>query len=260
MPALRQAFALATAMFVNDRSTLHEWGAEFAQRPEWAARMMASWFLAGSWSTHRAEVERCLLTLAEDHNYMVREAVIWGYASVLSAHFDHATEVFSKWTLEGSTNVRRAMILAVMPVVRDPLLGQHRVRSCLTLIEPTLKDRSPYVRKNLGPFAIGSAILNHHPIVTYETLTRWADTDNDEQLRWNVAMSVSASGGNKHPEESLALLDTLSADPRPYVWRAVATAARSLARGHPIQVHEHAEQWSANATTRHVGQAVLKNP
>jgi hypothetical protein len=154
--------------------------------------------------------------------------------------------------------VRRAVVLAVMPVVRDRVHGAERAEPCLRLLELLLADRSRYVRKNLGPFAIGAAILNHHPDLTFTTLERWRDRYDDEQVRWNLAMAVSASGGVAHVERSLAFLHTLAPDERRTVWRAVASAARALGKKRPQVVVPQLKRWLGDDARRRVAETALK--
>jgi hypothetical protein len=92
---------------------------------------------------------------------------------VLQDNFDEVYTLYQEWARHPSENVRRAVVLAVMPVVRDEEFGAERAEACLRLLEPLLADRSQYVRQNLGPFAIGAAILNRYPDLTFATLERW---------------------------------------------------------------------------------------
>jgi HEAT repeat protein len=243
----------------DEPATLYAWGVEMAGREEWAARMMASWFFSPHYAEHKAEVQRLLLELADDANWTIREGASWGFARVLQDHFDEVYPLYEGWARHPSENVRRAMVLSVMPVVRDQTLGAERAEPCLRLLEPLLADRSRYVRKNLGPFAIGAAILNHHPDLTFATLERWRDQYDDEQVRWNLAMAVSASGGAAHVERSLAFLHTLADDQRRTVWRAVASAARALGKKHAEVTIPELRRWLKDESRRQVAETALKN-
>ena len=221
-------------MLKNEPDTIYAWGIALAGRSEWAARMMASWLFSPYYTGHEEEVQRHLLELADDDGWTIREGAAGGFAQVLQDHFDAVYPLYREWTEHPSENVRRAVVLSVMPVVRDKVYGTQRAEPCLRLLEPLLADHSPYVRKNLGPFAIGAAILNHHPDLTFATLARWRDQYDDEQVRWNLAMAVSASGGAAHVERSLVFLHSLADDKRRTVWRAVASAARALGKKRPM--------------------------
>jgi 3-methyladenine DNA glycosylase AlkC len=258
MPTLRQADKLIKRILKHEPETIYAWGVTMTQRHEWAARMMASWLFAPYYAEHKEEVRCLLLQLADDDNWTIREGASWGYARVLQDHFEEVYPLFQDWARHPSENVRRAVVLAVMPVVRDKARGAERAGSCLRLLEPLLADRSQYVRKNLAPFAIGAAILNHHPDLTFATLERWRDQYDDEQVRWNLAMALSASGGVAHVERALTFLHTLADDERRTVWRAVASAARALGKKRPAVVIPELKRWLGDDSRRRVAETALK--
>jgi len=75
-----------------------------------------------------------------------------------------------------------------------------------------------------------------------ERREEWAASD-DEQVRWNVAMSFASYGGNRQWEKALELLTRLATDERRYVWRAVASALHYIGRRRPEQVRPILEEW-----------------
>ena len=174
----------------------------------------------------------------------------------MTAHFDADYPWLVAWTRSPAENIRRAAVLATMPVARSADFG--RAARCLDLLEPLLTDRSVYVRKNLGPFALGAAFLVHHPDLTFETLARWRDRYDDEQARWNLAMACAASGGTRWPARALAFLHTLADDPRPYVWLAVASALINLGRKQPAVALPQIRRWLSDPARRHVAERALK--
>ncbi len=258
VPTARQAHKLVMRILEDEPETIYAWGVDMAGRAEWAARFAASWFFSPYYAGHEAEVQRLLLALADDDNWGVREGAAGGFSQVLGDHFEPVYPLFQEWAQHPSENVRRAVVLAVMPVVRDKKRGAERAEACLRLLEPLLADRSQYVRKNLGPFAIGAAVLRHHPDLTFATLERWRDQNDDEGVRWNLAMSVSASGGVAHVERSLAFLHSLADDDRYRVWRAVASAARALGKKRPEVVLPELKRWLADPSRQKVAETALK--
>jgi HEAT repeat protein len=258
VPTARQAHKLVTKILQDEPETIYAWGVAMAERQEWSARLSASWFFSLYYERHQAEVQRLLLQLADDENWGVREGAAGGFAHVLGDHFDEVLPIFQEWARHPSENVRRAVVLAVMPVVRDKDRGAERAEPCLRLLEPLLADRSQYVRKNLGPFAIGAAMLNHHPDLTFAALERWRDQYDDEQVRWNLAMALSASGGVAHAERAMAFLYTLADDERRTVWRAVSSAARALGKKRPEVVVPELKDWLEDESRRRVAETALK--
>jgi len=259
MPTLRKADELVKKLLKDEPETIYAWGVEMAGRSEWAARMAASWLFSPYYAEHKGEVQRLLLQLADDDSWTIREGASWGFACVLEDHFKEVYPLFQEWARHPSENVRRAVVLAVMPVVRDKAHGTERAEPCLRLLEPLLADRSQYVRKNLGPFAIGATILNHHPDLTFAMLEEWREQYDDEQVRWNLAMALSASGGVAHVERALAFLHTLADDERRMVWRAVASATRALGRKRPEVVVPELKRWLEDASRRRVAETALKH-
>jgi HEAT repeat protein len=258
MPTLRKADKLVKKLLEEEPETIYAWGVEMAGRKEWAARMAASWFFSPYYAGHEGEAQRLLLRLADDENWTIREGASWGLARVLEDHFEEVYPLFQEWARHPSENVRRGVVLAVMPVVRDKAHGADRAEPCLRLLEPLLADRSEYVRKNLGPFAIGGAILNHHPDLTFAMLEEWRERYDDEQVRWNLAMALSASGGVAHVERALAFLHTLAGDDRRTVWRAVASAARALGKKRPKVVIPELKRWLKESSRQRVAETALK--
>ena len=101
------------------------------------------------------------------------------------------------------------------------------IDSFLDVLEPLLSDRSRYVRDNLGPFAIGGTLIKCYPTQVLKRLDTWIN-DQDEQVRWNIAMIFSAAEGAKFAHESKHVLDILLSDERPYVKRAVSKAIKNI--------------------------------
>jgi 3-methyladenine DNA glycosylase AlkD len=102
-----------------------------------------------------------------------------------------------------------------------------------------------YVRKNLGPFAIGDGLLRCYPDLTLEHLARWAGSD-DARVRWNVAMAFSTAEGARHVDAALPILERLAEDDRRFVWRAVANAMRNLGKRAPERAIPVLEEWLAD--------------
>lgn len=158
----------------------------------------------------------------------------------MERNFDEAYALLQRWARHPSENVRRAVVLTAKKAGKErrPEWGEP----LLDLLKPLLSDRSVYVRKNLGPFAIGDGLLRYYPGLTIARLTRWAE-EEDEQVRWNVAMAFSTAGAARHLDAALPILERLAADDRRFVWRAVASAMRNLGRRVPERVVPVLKEW-----------------
>lgn len=228
VPTLRLAHKLASELLIDEPETLYQWGVQMANCQEWGTRSAAGWFIGDHYDLHPNDAADRLIDLVDDNNWSIREGAAFGLARVLGDHFDEVLPLFHEWSRHRSVNVRRGVVISVMPVIRNRLNGVHRARPCLELLEPLLSDSEPYIRKNLGPFAIGTALLRHHPDITFDTLEEWRNRYDDIWVRWNLAKAVSSSGGRRHVQRSISFLETLANDERPEVQRAIASSMRSL--------------------------------
>lgn len=167
--------------------------------------------------------------LADSPHWEVREWVASACGQVLVEHFDAFYPSLIAWSGDASENVRRAAVLAAMYAgkTRDAAFAEP----LLNLLEMHLSDPSPYIRKNLGPFAIGDALLRYYPEQVLARLHNWVQSD-DEQTRWNVAMAFTAAASRPHASGAKPILDILALDERPLVRRAVAKARNNLDSGH----------------------------
>jgi 3-methyladenine DNA glycosylase AlkC len=219
---------------------LYLWACRMADRPEPAPRAIAAPLFRHYWSVRPDKIQARLLQIADDEDWWVREAAHSTMGSLLVAHFDAFYPVLQAWTEHPSPNVRRGVALAARKAANER--KDEWAGALLDLVEPLLADRNTYVRKNLGPYAIGDGLLRCHPQPTLTRLRRWAE-DPREQVRWNVAMAFRSFGGTRHVEEALAVLGILAADERRFVWRAAASALHYLGRRQPEVVRPVLEGW-----------------
>ncbi len=233
---------------------IFEWAKQLSPRKGTKSLGCLMLALGNPYSRHEEEVKRLLLTLGNDSNWETREAASDAFASVLLKNFDKVYVQFQEWAKHDSENIRRAVALAAKKVAksRKTEYGEPLLR----LIEPLLADRSVYVRKNLGPFAIGDGLLRAYPKLTLKYIEKWSKSQ-DEQVLWNVAMVFSAAEGAKHCDEALTILRRLAADERRYVWRAVAAASRNLGRRNPEKVKPELNRWLLNGRRRKVAEIAL---
>lgn len=183
------------------------------------AHELAAILLAEAYTENPEQAAERLWRLADSDNWEVREWAASACGHILFTHFAQFSSVLAQWAAHGTGNVRRAVALAAMYAAkgRNPDLAEP----LLDLVEPLLSDRDPYVRKNLGPFAIGDGLLRYYPEQTLKRAERWV-SDADEMVRWNAAAALA-----KSPlAQAGALLASLHADPSPLVRRVSVSATR----------------------------------
>jgi 3-methyladenine DNA glycosylase AlkC len=202
--------------------------------------MLAETFIGPLYDRQPRQAEDLMLRVADDPHWEIRESADSLLRQVCKADFEAGYALLQRWATHPSENVRRAVVLTVKKLgkERQPAWGNP----LLDLLEPLLGDRSTYVRKNLGPFAIGDGLLRYHPELAVQRLSQWAEAE-DEQVRWNVAMAFSTAEGARHLDAALPILERLAADERRFVWRAVASAMRNLGRRAPERVRPVLRAW-----------------
>lgn len=186
-----------------------------------------------------ARVEKYLLKTADNGNWEVRESAGGSFAAVLEKHPEFYSRL-AEWSKHPSENVRRAVVISALG-----LMGSKKssdVNKAFALLKPLMYDSSRYVKKNLGPFVIGSYYGNHFPAETFKTLTNWSAI-RDEHMRWNIAMSFNNSFGNKYPAKALEVLGLLAGDERKTVRRAVISTLRFLRKRNEKAVREFVQKF-----------------
>ncbi|MDQ2913831.1 MAG: HEAT repeat domain-containing protein [Chloroflexota bacterium] len=204
-------------------------------RLDWSERLMAhprrvdkelaaliAWPLA---RTHFRELTRMGYRLARDDDWAVRESAAALLGQVLTEAWADTIPHLREWVSGPDSRLRRAVVVAAKYAARtrtpewaEPLLG---------LIEPALRDHEEYVRKSLGPFAIGDQFVRSYPDATLARLRTWMQ-DPDENVRWNVAMSLSAASGARLGQKAPDILEFLATDERAFVRGAVRAAQRRI--------------------------------
>jgi 3-methyladenine DNA glycosylase AlkC len=234
---------------------LYAWACRLADRPEPAPRAIAAPLLRHYWSTRPDEVRARVLRLADDEAWWVREAAHSTLGALLVAQYDAVYPILQSWTEHPSPNVRRGVVLAARKAGNEK--REAWAGGLLDLIEPLLADRTAYVRKNLGPYAIGDGLLRCHPQPTLARLRRWA-ADPREEVRWNVAMAFRSYGGTRHLQAALEVLGPLAADERRFVWRAAASALHYLGRRRPEVVRPLLETWLQDEKRARAAETALR--
>ena len=249
----RLAAKLIRAHFTDRPRDLSKWCRQLLDGADENAHEVGLLLLPHVYALHPVYAQRQLLRHADSPNWEVREFAGSIGGDILDRHFDEFYPILKKWRRHASENVRRAVVIAAMEAAKPGRPG--RGPRLLRLLEPLMADPARYVRVNLGPFAISLALLKSYPD---ETL-KWLEAQSrkkDENVRWNVAMVWSASGGRKHALQGARLLHRLAADERRFVWRAVASAAVKLGRARPDVVKPLAREWRADPKRKHAAAVV----
>ncbi len=241
LPTAAQRLAFAYAAIAYDTS---------------GCRSLAAFVARPAYAEYPAEVSALLHRLAYDPNWEVREWAGSAAGFVLHNNFDLFYPTLQAWTGDASANVRRAVCIVVMEAASRKM--PQRAEPLLALLDPLIGDRDEYVRKNLGPFAIGACLIAYYSQPTLARLRRWFETDDREATRWNLAMVFSAGQARKQLEFGLPILTALAADPRRFVWRATVLPLRNLAKADPAHVTALLKSWHDDPARQQVAAEALK--
>jgi 3-methyladenine DNA glycosylase AlkD len=222
------------------RLVRRDWATRLLQHPRRVDKELAAVILRPLIVSDQADLERAIHRLARDEDWEVRESA----ASLLGDALERAFAAYLRparlWIAGGEPRLRRAVVVAAKYAARSR--HPERAETLLDLIEPALADHEEYVRRNLGPFAIGDQLLRSYPDATFARLERWA-RDPDENVRWNVASVFTSASGARVAERAFGMLAFLSTDTRPFVQRAVGAATRNILKRRP-ELRDAIAEWS----------------
>ena len=170
-----------------------------------------------------------IIELTDDENWEIREYAADALTAILQDHFEELEEYLHDLRSSPSENVRRAVVVALkyLGKGRQP----HRCKRILRILSRYMDDDSPYVQRNLGPFAIGDGLIEYCPPATVTMLKKMSQSQSSN-ARWNVAAVFTAATGTNYFEEVRADLFRLLHDPEPKVRKTALKAIRIVARRH----------------------------
>lgn len=191
---------------------------------------------------------------AKSSSWIERENGGFGLRNLLSSHFDEVYPICRKWAEDENPYIRRAAALSCRQLKSN--FDSGRIKDVLIIAEPLLTDSTLYVKKNLGPYALGH-LMYYFPKETIPFLKKWMKCQH-EQVLWNVAMTFQQAAGRKHADVAIPILKRLGHDPRKYVWRAVASSMLNISRGCPSETIPILEGWLRNKDLKRPAEIVFK--
>jgi 3-methyladenine DNA glycosylase AlkD len=202
------------------------------------AKQIGVSLLRRGYKENPSDVKKLLIKIADDKNWEVRESAGGAFAGVLNEN-PELYDYMCKLCTHESENVRRAVLFSALGLLDN----EKNLPKAFKLFEKLLPDSSVYVKKNLGPFILGSYFANRYPQKAQKQILKWAKK-KEEHLRWNLAMTYNNSFGNKYPQFAFEALSLLINDDRPVVKRAVKSTLNSLSKRHPQSVAKFKEKFS----------------
>jgi 3-methyladenine DNA glycosylase AlkD len=224
------ALKLTRKQYKQTPQHAYQLGVELALSGDATGEELGVMLLAEHYALSPEEADEMMHRLADSENWEVREWAASACGHVLTEHFDHFYPVMETWVRDASGNVRRAVALAVKYAGKSR--REEFAEPLLDLLDPLLADRDPYVKKNLGAYAIGDGLLRYYPENTVRRLQRWIMID-DETVRWNLATVFKSAEGAKQADRALEVLQLLHADERAAVNKAWQAALKNLTTRRP---------------------------
>lgn len=200
-------------------------GNVFFKMKEPVSKQIAASLLWRAYQHNKKVVKAMLLQIADDENWEVRETAGGALANTLYYNRDFYSTLV-KWAKHPSAKIRRAVVISSLGLLEKG--NKNNLPLAFSLLELLLYDSAVYVKKNLGPFVLGSYFGNSFPEEVFTQLKKWSKI-KDENARWNIAMAFRNSYGSKHPDMALEILSTLTEDDNPAVKKAVKSAVTFLA-------------------------------
>lgn len=194
------------------------------KRSEYTARNIGTHLIVSGWPGYK-DIEIHIKKAADDEEWIVREYAAGTFATLLKKDFVHFSQLYLKWIKTESINIKRAIALAVKYESKSAEPKKWKIY--FELLNPLMAEEAEYIRKNLGPFAIGDGLLSRYPEQVFAASKKWMRSDN-ENVRWNTAMIFTSAAAKKFAKEGKIILRTLLKDESPFVSKAAKKAMKNL--------------------------------
>jgi len=212
----------------NPAENFFKLGKKYCSMNEPVAQEIGISLIWRGYKFNKKETKEILLKIADSDNWEVREYAAGAFINVLKQNPDLYKTMLS-WAKHKSENIRRAVVFSAVAFSDEKDIS--KLSNAFAILEPLMSDSSVYVKKNLGPFILGSHLGNHHPEETFKQLKKWLKSEN-EHVKWNIAMTFNNSFGNKYPYKALEFLKALANEKNKVVSRAVISTLRHLNKRH----------------------------
>lgn len=251
-----KALKVQAVQVIRDRyrespAPLFHYALQLAQTRNDGAKEIGVTLLPASYHQHPAAVTERVLALSDDANWEVREWAASALGVLIAQAFEGVYPTLKQWAVHASPNVRRAVVVGIGAAARA--CDQAHCQLLLDVLQPLLADTNAYVKKNLGPFALGDSLLRYHPVLVATWLNQVLQQENQE-VRWNIAMVMTTAEAARHFHLLRETFAQLAADTRVPVRKAVYRAARNLMRHIPEQLLPVLEGWQNDSQRAHVVQ------
>ncbi|HQY20133.1 MAG TPA: HEAT repeat domain-containing protein [Ignavibacteria bacterium] len=210
----------------NRESEFYKTGMYFCKRKEDNAKEIGVSLIWRGYDHAPEKVKEMLHRISDDPNWEVREYAGNAFAETLYYHKDFLTDL-KEWSKHPSENVRRAVVFSALGV-RD----EKKYKTGFKILRSLMNDSSVYVKKNLGPFILGSLYGSRFPEETAAFLKK-ESRSKDPYVRWNIIMSFNNSFGKRNPDKALEVMKVFTDDENIIVIRAMRSTLKFLKKHYP---------------------------
>lgn len=203
-------------------------GKKYCSMKEPVAQEIGIHIIWRGYAHNKKETKDILLKIADSENWEVREYAAGAFYNILNEN-PQLFKTMLSWAKHKSENIRRAVVFSALAYSKKGRVPD--LEKAFAILEPLMSDSSVYVKKNLGPFILGSHLGNSFPEAVFAQLKKWLKTEN-EHVKWNIAMTFNNSFGNKYPSIALEFLKELLPDESKVVRRSVISTLRHLNKRH----------------------------
>jgi len=153
--------------------------------------------------------ENILESASRNDNWEIREFASEAAGNILSIDFDSFSNVIEKWAESGDGRLMRSAALALRRYSYSmPSSNCDRI---MDMLDRMMKNNDPYLRRNLGPYAIGDGILGNCKETAEIRIREWARSENQE-IRKNTVLIFKARKSSRNQEFSREILNILAHD------------------------------------------------
>jgi HEAT repeat protein len=195
--------------------------------PEFNLRSLAVWMTVARIDSFDSldGLRDAMVRFAADEDWRVREESSYLMKAAMRRWIEVEAACFLDLACHPSDLVRRCVAVGAGRA-GDPKVPA-RAKPLLKLMDSLVCDEARYVRRNTGPFAVGSYLLNYYVDPTFARIEKWSQMQATV-VRWNAAAALSASGGKRFPERAAPILESLAKDEAAEVRRKAASALKKL--------------------------------
>lgn len=174
----------------EDKKEIKKIALDLINQGGWGKTYIGTYLLFSIKDTvERNEFKQVIYKLANDKRWDVRETAAGLLKQFFLLDFDYFFRIMIEMVRHKNPNIRRAAVVGSM---QTKLTIEQAKQIAKRIYEPLMSDDDVYVRKNLGPFAIGDFLLRLYPDLTCEFFDEWIKAKHSRVI-WNILNAFQLS-------------------------------------------------------------------